>query len=82
VEELFINNMNTKQLSEIYDGWKNLVFPSPEVELEAKRRIEICVTCEKFRKNKSCAICGCYMPAKVRSTKSVCPIEKWVIKAC
>lgn len=64
-------------LTEIYNGWKNLAFPNQEVEIEAKRRIEICVGCDKFRKNKSCAKCGCYMPAKVRSSKSVCPISKW-----
>ena len=66
-------------LSEIYDGWKNLTFPSPQVEELAKKRIAICVDnkCGKFRKNKSCALCGCYMPAKVRSTKSKCKIGKW-----
>jgi hypothetical protein len=69
--------MDTKQLIEIYDGWKNYVFLNPEVEAEAKRRIEICVECVNFKKNKSCAICGCYMPAKVRSPKSKCSIEKW-----
>lgn len=67
------------QLSEIYAGWKNLTFPSPKVEEEAKRRIAICVSneCRKFKQNKSCALCGCYMPAKVRSPKSKCIIGKW-----
>ena len=67
------------QLSEIYEGWKNLTFPSPEIEKEAKRRIIICVTneCKKFRANKSCMLCGCYMPAKVRSPKSKCRLNKW-----
>jgi len=66
-------------LSEIYEGWKNLTFPSPQVEELAKKRIAICVSneCGKFRKNKSCALCGCYMPAKVRSSKSKCRIGKW-----
>ena len=60
------------QLSEIYDGWKNYVFQDPEVEEIAKKRIAICVAneCKKFKTNKSCAMCGCYMPAKVRSRKS------------
>lgn len=67
------------QLSEIYAGWTNLVFPNPEIEKEAKRRMEICVSnqCKKFKANKTCALCGCYMPAKVRSLKSHCWIRKW-----
>ena len=77
VEELSITNMS--QLSEIYEGWKNLTFPNPEIEKLAKKRIAICVKndCEKFLKNKSCALCGCYMPAKTRSIKSHCKINKW-----
>lgn len=68
------------QLAEIYAGWKNYVFPNPQVEEEAKRRIAICVTndCKKFRaNNKTCMLCGCYMPAKVRSPQSKCLIRKW-----
>lgn len=67
------------QLSEIYEGWKNLAFPNPKVEEEAKRRIAICVVneCKKFKANKSCAMCGCYMPAKVRSPKAKCALNKW-----
>lgn len=66
-------------LSEIYEGWKNFAFPNPQFEAEAKRRIAICVSneCGKFRANKSCALCGCFMPAKVRSPKSHCRIKKW-----
>lgn len=65
------------RLSEIYVGWKNLSFPDSKVEIEAKRRIEICVECSKLRKNNTCALCGCYMPAKARSPKSHCRIKKW-----
>jgi len=67
------------QLSEIYDGWKNYVFPNQQVEEEAKRRIAICVNneCKKFRGNKTCVLCGCYMPAKVRSSRSHCLMKKW-----
>jgi hypothetical protein len=67
------------QLTEIYDGWKNLIFLNPEVEAEAKRRIEICVNneCGKFTTKKTCSLCGCFMPAKVRSPKSKCKINKW-----
>ena len=67
------------QLTEIYDGWKNYVFQDPEVEEIAKKRIAICVAneCKKFKTNKSCAMCGCYMPAKVRSKRSKCSMGKW-----
>lgn len=72
-------------LSEIYAGWKNFIFENPKVEAEAKRRIEICAgneekqlkKCDHFRDNKTCAKCGCYMPAKARSPKSTCPAGKW-----
>ncbi len=64
-------------LSEIYVGWKNFTFPNPQIENEAKRRIAICVDCDRLRKNKTCALCGCYMPAKVRSPKSRCKLKKW-----
>jgi len=67
------------KLEEIYEGWKNYIFPSPAVEQEAKRRIEICVKneCKKFKSNNTCGICGCFMSAKVRSLKSHCPIGMW-----
>lgn len=64
-------------LAEIYEGWKNYIFENPEVEVEAKRRMTICVSCEKFRKNKTCSACGCFMGAKVRSLSSRCAINKW-----
>ena len=65
------------KLSEIYDGWKNLTFQNPKVEEMAKNRIAICVECNKLNKRNTCMICGCYMPAKVRSPKSRCKIKKW-----
>jgi hypothetical protein len=65
------------RLSEIYSGWKNLAFLNTQVEEEAKRRIAICVECPKLNKRNTCSLCGCYMPAKVRSPKSRCRIKKW-----
>ncbi|MFA5366556.1 MAG: hypothetical protein WC333_01340 [Dehalococcoidia bacterium] len=67
------------KLSEIYDGWKNYIFPNPEVEEIAKKRIAICVEnkCGKYKSNDTCKLCGCYMPAKVRSPKSYCQLKKW-----
>jgi len=65
------------RLSEIYEGWKNYTFPNSKVEAEAKRRMEICIKCKDLTRHNYCRICGCYMPAKVRSPKSHCRIKKW-----
>ncbi len=65
------------RLMEIYVGWKNYTFPNKETEVEAKRRIEICIGCVNLRKTNTCKLCGCYMPAKVRSPKSKCRLGKW-----
>ena len=70
-----------KQLEEIYTGWKNYVFPNPETEELAKKRIAICLDqtqCKKLNDRHFCTICHCYMPAKVRSPKSVCPRRLWI----
>lgn len=67
-------------LKEIFEGWKNYIFENPEVEEEAKRRITICHTnrCGKYsEKYGTCVVCGCFMPAKVRSPKSICLLAKW-----
>ena len=65
------------RLLEIFEGWKNYTFQNPQIEMEAKKRMAICVECEKLKRNNSCTMCGCYMPAKVRSTKSRCKLNKW-----
>lgn len=65
------------KLLEIYNGWKNLTFENPIVEKQAKKRIEICVKCNKLNNRNFCILCGCYMPAKVRSIKSHCRLKKW-----
>lgn len=65
------------RLSEIYEGWKNLVFENKEVEEEAKRRMAICVPCKNLSDHNYCKLCNCYMPAKVRSLQSRCWDKKW-----
>jgi len=65
------------RLSEIFKGWKNYVFPNPNVEELAKERMEICVGCDDLTDRNYCELCGCYMPAKVRSPKSRCKGKKW-----
>lgn len=67
------------KIMEIYNGWKNLYKKNdPKIELIAKKRAEICANCDKLRtNNNTCKICGCYIPAKIRSVSSKCPKQKW-----
>lgn len=65
------------RVSEIFKGWKNYVFTNPDVEELAKERMEICVKCDFITDRNYCELCGCYMPAKVRSPKSKCRAKKW-----
>jgi len=65
-------------LSEIYNGWKNLIFENETIEVIAKERIRICVEeCDKLNEINACKECGCYMPAKTRSPHSRCPLNRW-----
>jgi hypothetical protein len=67
------------KLDEIYEGWKNYIFPTVETEELAKKRISICVSneCKKYTAINTCSLCGCFMPAKVRSPDSYCKLKKW-----
>jgi hypothetical protein len=70
--------VNIKVFEEILVGWTNLALKhNVIIEEHAKKRISICVDCPLFNKNKTCKICGCYMPAKARSPKSHCPKKLW-----
>ena len=67
-------------ISQIYQGWKNLVFKTPEIEKEAKRRLNICGECSirtEGKCDKSKGGCGCPLAAKARSPQSKCPKDKW-----
>lgn len=45
---------------------------------EAEERLEICKTCEFFRKgNQTCSKCGCFMTMKATLKQSTCPVGKW-----
>lgn len=67
------------KLLKIYAGWKNLLFPNPEIEELAKKRIVICIDnkCNNLNEYDICEKCGCYIPAKVRSPKEKCPEKLW-----
>lgn len=65
-----------EKLKSIYEGWKYLIWPNPEIEKIAKKRADICSNCNWSKMN-VCRQCGCYISAKVRSEKEKCPIDKW-----
>jgi hypothetical protein len=66
------------KVQEIINGWTNYTFKNSKIELIAKNRAEYCANCDKLNQNfNTCKICGCYIPAKIRSTKSKCPLNKW-----
>lgn len=65
------------KLSEIYEGWKNYVFPNPEIEALAKERIAVCSECDHLNALLVCTACGCPRAGKARSPESRCPHNKW-----
>ena len=70
------NRTPVAKISEIFNGWKNVVFPNEEVERTAKVRAAICAQCEYNVKSR-CKKCGCPLVAKTRSMQSSCPLKKW-----
>jgi hypothetical protein len=46
------------------------------VELQ-KHRYEICKSCDSFTALKTCRVCGCIMPLKIKIATASCPLEKW-----
>jgi len=81
-----------QKLKSIAEGWKNVVFISPTVEVLAKGRAEICAQCPfavestwqeavgKLLRNVTnikCDKCNCPVSAKTRSVGEECPIGKW-----
>jgi hypothetical protein len=66
-------------IDEIVEGWKNYIVKTPLVEAEAKRRAEICASCEHAKDDLAmprCGICNCPLAIKTRSMKSECPNPK------
>lgn len=77
--------------SEIFEGWKNFVFPNKDVETIAKRRLEVCLKCNYCKtitlnrripvvrriEYLGCSLCRCPIEKKVRSLKSSCPKKYW-----
>lgn len=47
-------------------------------EDKAKERYSICQSCpELIKLTKQCKKCGCFMVAKTKLEKAVCPLGKW-----
>jgi hypothetical protein len=45
---------------------------------KAKERLDICKSCpELIKLTTQCKKCGCFMTAKTKLEKAVCPIGKW-----
>ena len=44
---------------------------------EAEERFKICQECDKMSIMKTCKLCGCFMPAKVKFRQVSCPDGKW-----
>lgn len=79
------------KISNIVNGWKNVVFENPQAEALAKERAKICDTCEyasdakNFDMHKGkivelkgyCKDCGCPFKAKLRSINEKCNLGKW-----
>ena len=46
--------------------------------MNSKQRLKICKDCKNYHKIfKTCKLCQCFMPIKVKLTDSICPINKW-----
>lgn len=73
--------MNLETLGNIWEGWKNLVFKTKEVEDIALPRLEICANCPT-RNGGTCSRelggCGCVIEAKARCIECKCPRNKWL----
>lgn len=80
-------NESVKKFTDIANGWKNVVFPSPTVEKLAHVRAKICSECPHAVESKwtqalgdkieeiqgrKCELCGCPLSAYTRSVKNTC----------
>ena len=43
----------------------------------AQERYNTCKACDKFTNLKTCSICNCIMPIKVKIAAAACPVGKW-----
>lgn len=65
---------------EIAAGYKNLIWKDKDIEVIADKRAKICNDCGELNRAGFylyCNLCGCYVPAKLRSPESECKAGKW-----
>ncbi len=73
-------------VSQIYEGWKNKMFPAKEmkewIEQTSAYRMAICKECphnsihtNSLRPDEHCTKCGCTLSAKTRCLSCQCPLE-------
>lgn len=64
----------------IVEGWRNVIFPDPQIEVIAVKRSKICNECDKVKwvcGIAICELCGCPLTAKCRSLSEECDDGKW-----
>jgi hypothetical protein len=64
----------------IVEGWRNVLWPDPQIEVIAIKRSEICNGCDKVKwicGVAICSLCGCPLTAKCRSLSEKCGDGKW-----
>ena len=75
-------------LTQIYEGWKNNLFPEEklkeQIEQVSTERMAICNSCQFHSKNhrtirldEHCTNCGCTLSAKTKCLSCACPLSKW-----
>ena len=74
--------------SQIYEGWKNNLFPTKALRTYIKdvsnERMSICEDCalistkhKTVRPDVHCTDCGCTLAAKTKCLSCECPLKKW-----
>lgn len=74
IKEIIENNKNSAV------GPMDIINPNTEWASEQKsnERFSICKSCpELIKLTSQCKKCGCFMKAKTKLEKAVCPIGKW-----
>lgn len=64
------------KVSNIIKGFFNLAKGEELTDTQVERA-QICHRCPKMTKMNTCAICYCYLPAKIRVDHEKCPNGKW-----
>ena len=74
--------------SQIYEGWKNNLFPAKALRTYIKdvseERMSVCEDCALIstkhktkRPDVHCTDCGCTLSAKTKCLSCECPLKKW-----